>query len=513
MSLPTMRGMGHSCGANAHQEYRHHDAFTARTGKERGVFALMFAALLIVLVGVGGLAVDFGMLYNRKAELHTLSRTVALAAARELNGTSDGVTAALARAAETAEDLKYNYGLRVDWNNAAITFSNSPAPDAEWISADAARAMPAGRFYARVDTAALADGIGRVDTILMPVLSSAHASVNVTERAVAGRASINVIPLAVCAMSTSAGAPRTNPGPPPTVELVEYGFRRGVGYDLMQLNPNGTTAVNFVIDPYTAPGGLGSPLNTNAASVGPYICSGRMRVPRVTGGPIRVTSPFPLGALFRHLNSRFDQFPDNLCHPNGAPPDFNIRAFAFDSTNGTSWMNPLPTTQSALRNTDDEQLRTIADLDAPQSGTVPSQYGPLWTYSRAVKFSSYVPGQPEPSRGYSKFAPTDWPSLYPTVPPPRATGYPSTTQPYDATTGNNYLRPSAVNATLSIVNRRVLHVPLLACPVTAGSNVEATVLAIGKFFMTVPATATSIHAEFAGIVPDAQLTGHVTLYP
>lgn len=513
MSLPTTRCTESSCVPIARGACRHQATFPARRGKERGVFAVMFAALLLVLIGVGALAVDFGLVYNRKAELHALSRSAALAAARELNGTSAGVTAALARAAETARNLKYQYGKPVVWNDAAIRFSSSPDRDAEWVSADAARAMPAGRFYARVDTAGLGDEIGRVDTILMRVLSEAHASTRVTDRAVAGRASINVLPLAICAMSTSAGAPRTNPGPPPTVELVEYGFRRGVNYDLMQLNPNGTTPENFVIDPYTPPGGAGSPLNTSRASVGPYICSGRMQVPRVTGGAIRVSSPFPLGELFLQLNSRFDQFPDNLCHPNGAPPDFNVKSFAYDSTNGTSWMNPRPTVHSALKSTDGGRLQTIADLAGPPEGTVPSQYGPLWTYSRPVKFSSYVPGNPEPSSGYTKFAPSDWPSLYPSVPPPGTSSYPSSSQPYNATTGNNYERPSSANATRSLTNRRVLYVPMLSCPVASGNNVAATVLAIGKFFMTIPATATNIHAEFAGIIPEDQLVGRVTLYP
>jgi hypothetical protein len=57
-----------------------------------------------------------------------------------------------------------------------------------------------------------------------------------------------------------------------------------------------------------------------------------------------------------------------------------------------------------------------------------------------------------------------------------------------------------------------LNVPLLSCPVAGGSNVSATVLAIGKFFMTVPATSTTIHAEFAGVVPEQSLGGPVELF-
>jgi hypothetical protein len=47
-------------------------------------------------------------------------------------------------------------------------------------------------------------------------------------------------------------------------------------------------------------------------------------------------------------------------------------------------------------------------------------------------------------------------------------------------------------------NRRVLYVPLLQCPVSAGQYAQATVLAYGKFFLTAKASATEVPAEFAG---------------
>jgi hypothetical protein len=58
-------------------------------------------------------------------------------------------------------------------------------------------------------------------------------------------------------------------------------------------------------------------------------------------------------------------------------------------------------------------------------------------------------------------------------------------------------------------------VPLLACSPSApaGANVNATVIGIGKFFMTVPATEDSLIAEFAGLIPEQSLSGQVELYP
>jgi hypothetical protein len=78
-----------------------------------------------------------------------------------------------------------------------------------------------------------------------------------------------------------------------------------------------------------------------------------------------------------------------------------------------------------------------------------------------------------------------------------------------------YLAGGAFSQTPSVAHRpgikyrRVLNLPLLQCPVSGNS---ATVLAIGKFFMTVPATSTSISAEFAGAGSDQQAGGPVELY-
>jgi hypothetical protein len=58
--------------------------------------------------------------------------------------------------------------------------------------------------------------------------------------------------------------------------------------------------------------------------------------------------------------------------------------------------------------------------------------------------------------------------------------------------------------------RRVLNIPLLACPV---SGDRATIRAIGKFFMTVPAKSNLLIGEFAGVTPEQSLGTRVRLYP
>jgi len=482
--------------------------------KESGAFAVMFAILIFVMLAFCGLAIDAGVIYNRKAELQGIAGSIALAAARELDGTAAGVNSALVQAGEAARRLTYRHNLRIEWDTSAITFSNSPAGGAEWVSADTARASAARRFYAKVDTRGLDDDVGIVGAYILPLFWDLMPRISISHSAVAGRSTIHAMPLAICAMSATAGAARTNPGSPSAVELIEYGFRRGVTYNLMRLNPDGIEPANFALDPLAPPGGIGSASNTSASAIAPFVCTGRLWIPRLTGGAIRVGSPFPIASLFRQLNSRFDQYDGGVCSPNGAPPDFNIKAYTPGTGGGAAWMNPRPSRQSAQESLAGGRLQTIADLPAPPSGTTGDLYGPLWAHSRAVKFSSYTPGSNEPRNGYAKFAPGDWTALYPGAPPPGPVSYPSSTQPYHPAVGAHYSRPAHdLHLAVAVTERRVLHIPLLACPIPSGSNVGATALAIGKFFMTAPADEAGIYAEFSGIVPENQLTGEVVLYP
>jgi hypothetical protein len=91
---------------------------------------------------------------------------------------------------------------------------------------------------------------------------------------------------------------------------------------------------------------------------------------------------------------------------------------------------------------------------------------------------------------------------------------PGTATPYQAISGtNNFKAPSAANKPMSSRGRRVLNIPLLSCEPSVPSGATAEVLAIGKFFMTVPATQNSLVAEFSGLVPESALPGEVELYP
>lgn len=474
----------------------------------RGAVTIMFSLMVLVLIGFIGMALDLGRIYNRRAELQDIAAATALAAARQLNGTAAGVTAALNKARSTANALTYGYNQQaVSWSDAAIRFSTTAAGN--WVDAANAQAAPAGLLFAKVDTSALDASLGTVSLAFMHILSSAFASTSTAATAIAGRNAILVAPLAICAMSTTAAAARANP--PGMVELVEFGFRRGVSYDLMQLNPNGTTPVNYVIDPLDPPGTVGAEANTWPATVGPFACTGSLAMPRVTGGAITVAGPFPLDGLYQQLNSRFDKYDGNLCSPNGAPPDTNVKSYTY--TPAIAWMNTAPGQQSALQSTSGSKLWTVADLPPGTSGTTAANYGPLWAYARAVPWTAYVASPTEPAAGYTSFSPSNWATLYNPGQPTANGNYPSgSTTPYKLVTGTSFTAPSPAHQP-GVANRRVLNVALLSCPVGGAGVTTATVLGIGRFFMTVPATATSIFAEFAGAVPEQSLGGQVELIP
>ena len=175
-------------------------------------------------------------------------------------------------------------------------------------------------------------------------------------------------------------------------------------------------------------------------------------------------------------------------------------------------MSVAPAGQVAQSITASGKLWTVADPLPQPAGTTGPMYGPLWAYARAVPYSSYVAGAAEPAGGYAAFATSAWSTLYGPGAPTATASYPGgSSTPYRAVSGTNFQAPPL--ARKGAAGRRVLNVALLSCPVPAGALSTATVLGIGKFLMTVPATATSVRAEFGGLVAEQSLGGAVELYP
>jgi hypothetical protein len=485
-----------------------------RGQRQRGAIAIMTSVILPVIFGFLGLALDLARIYNRKVEMQTAADVIALAAAGELNGTASGITKALGQAYSrlsngAPEGLTFQYSTRsMVWNDNAIKFSSSLAAGSQWVDANAASAAPKEIRFVKVDTGDLDPEYGKVDTLFIQILDPAIVATSSAGRAIAGPSAISVAPLALCAMRPEPALDRSG-------ELVEYGFRRGVSYDLMNLRADNTTpAQSFLINPLAPPGTVGALPSNDLSIVKPFVCTGTMAMSHVSdaiGGALTVDSPFPIDQLYSQLNSRFDT-PGAPCNQYTAPPDANIKAYIYNNNSiaplndSVSWMTEAPSGQAAATflDTANNKRWTIADPQSTPPGTTGAMFGPLWSYAKAAKYAAS-----EPVSGYSTFATSDWSTLYNSTVPPAGNGtYPSA-GPYAATSGTGLFQ-GPTSGKKGVRGRRVLNVALLSCPV-AGNR--ANVVAIGKFFMTVPATGTNLWAEFAGVAPESSFGSQVELHP
>ena len=469
--------------------------------RERGGFAVMAAVLIIVIIGVCGFAIDLSRTYNRKIELQSVADAVALAAAAELNGTATGITNAKAAALEAAaRNPIYDYNSFLEWTDDALRFSTAPSGK-PWITSEEAATQAQQMFFVEVDTARLDARHGHVTMLLLQVITSAVKSVDIASRAVAGRTSINVLPLAVCAMTDTVD-PQGATGP--NGELIELGFRRGISYNLMRLNPQfNARPANFLINPVAPAGTSGKSVSTALDVIQPFICTGTMSIPQLTNGKITVDHDFPLNGVFRQLNSRFNSY-EPPCTAMSAPSDTNVKEFTPAIV--TAWMTDTPAPHAATATTATKMV-TIADLPASELpfAPTPDMYGPLWIYAKAAKAEKYNKNTPEPTSGYTTFATADWATLYSAAPPTLEASFPSPA-PYKS----GIVPP--VGALRTLADRRLLNIPLLRCPVPAGSPAPAEVVGIGKFYMTVQASGVDLIGEFAGLIRQEQLVGQVELY-
>jgi len=465
-------------------------------GRQRGALVVMFAMMTVVLLGFAGLALDVTQLYTRRLELQNIADGAALAAAGALTGTAAGIDQAAAQASLAVASRKVRYTQSVAWSGAALRFASSADAAAVWLDADSAKALPAAQLaalsFVRVDTTALGAAVGQVDAAFMGVLGDPGNGPGVAASAVAGRKSLRVTPLGICALSPTPGAARAAGS---KQELVEYGFRRGVGYNLLSLNPAGTAPLNFLIDP-VQPGGSTVLSDATAA---PFVCTGTLPMAALPA-TVRVASPFP-ATLYSQLNSRFNTYgTSSPCNVLTAPPDSNVKPYP--PTLIPAWWTAATTLQTA-QNT--APLVTVADVVAP--APTAASYGLMWSFGPAAVWAASTP-----AAGYAAFLKSDWASLYPvvagTAPVETASAISAAYFPYANPAGSYFQAPTRPG----IAQRRVLNVVLLACSGGSAASTSATVLGIGQFFMTVPATATAISAEFAGVVPQAALGGPVELF-
>lgn len=487
--------------------------------RQHGAVAIVFGLTVVVLFAMGGVVLDLGHLYIAKAELQNAADAAALAGAKDLNETTPGINAAVAKAQAISAKNKYNFATDVTLALANIEFG--PGPDGPWSSVAAAQASPQGKTFIKVDT-----GLKVLGTYLMRV--AGIDTVSTSGLAVAGRFVIDVTPLGVCAIDPL----KTTDVISATNELMELGFRRGITYNIPELGPLGANGVPMFLNPVDASPTPCAPNHSNVPFTAPFVCQGNSAVG--TGSTVYANTGGSYGPLEKAFNSRFD-LPGSFsggsaCDPTTAPPDTNVKEYdytlAANSGGPDDWMNPTPSQQSIS-----VDPATKKPLNWPLNPPAPANFGVLWSYSPAVHAAGTAPNY----TAGAPFALADWNTLplyntglsadtsatgYPTsvAIPPFAAG--TVAAPYNQTTGKYFEAPGTHPP--GTRNRRLLKLVIVDCSGLSGGGLSCATLpvkGIGRFFMQSRADFTGggpgglkkLYAEFAGLV-EPVLTSEIKLY-
>ncbi|WP_374580289.1 pilus assembly protein TadG-related protein [Pseudoduganella sp.] len=506
--------------------------------QQRGAIAVMTGLLmLLVLVPVAGLVLDLGHLYIVKSELQNLADASALAAAKDLDNSTAGVNKAVATGKALALKNRYDFGSTMTLQDANFRFG--PTPDGPWYSVADTQTNPAGRSFVEVDTRSGGSGTS-INTYLMRV-----AGRNTTETygsAVAGRYTNTVTPIGICAVDPTTRSASYNYGT--FTELVEYGFRRGVTYNVFELGSlGGATSDPYQINPINSPPGACNAGNSSANITAPFMCVGNSAVLPTGVGQV-YTNTGMTSSLDKALNSRFNDYSGgSQCDPSSAPPDVNVKEYPCkaggtdcvnNNSNNIATTPPINWMETGLNNLPSQMgISTVTSgtLSTPRyampaeasaassatkiwptvsaaagvarlpSGSAPfANYGPLWSYGRPVQsngstlitpaqangtIGTNVVGTDKLMYGQVGAGVTDYltEANYPTS---VGTGFSASDppSPYNQTGNSNYF--VAPTGRTGVADRRILNIVLIDCrtpPVGSGACGVMNVVGIGKFFM------------------------------
>ncbi|MDN2677352.1 TadE/TadG family type IV pilus assembly protein [Janthinobacterium sp. SUN033] len=499
--------------------FRRHD-------KQQGAIAIVLGLTLVVLFAMGGLVLDLGHLYIAKTELQNGADSSALAGAVELDQSAAGIDNAQTKAIAIAQKNRYDFSTTLTITAANISFG--PSPDGPWSSGASARTSPQGQTFIRVDT-----GSKTFATYLMGI--AGIASTSASGVAVAGRFVNDVTPIGVCAVDpANKTAQYTYPAAPAgtgLTELLEFGFRRGVTYNLFGLNPLGGSSDPYLINPVDAPPGACDASHASANSTAPFMCTGSSAVVSSGSGKVYTNTGLSAGKIAAALNSRFDDYSSpSVCDPATAPPDTNIKEYpckgggspcvaSAANSPPTGWMEPgastLPSQQSVSLSGNKPNYRLPPAFTTPVTAAQAqfAGYGVLWSYGPAYQSNGATPAKagtaysvadananPMYSTAKANYFDT---ASYPVSP---GASFPASTppSPYNQTSGPTFQAPSAAHPGRN--NRRILNVVLVDCrtaPVGPASCGAMDAVGIGKFFMTMKADFSGgarLDVEFAGLI-------------
>ncbi|WP_407278918.1 pilus assembly protein TadG-related protein [Aromatoleum evansii] len=531
--------------------------------RQRGAVAIMTGLTAVVLFAFGGLVLDLGHLYIAKSELQNASDAAALAGAKELNNKLSGVTAAVNRAIATAAQHRYDFKKPVSITIANIRLATCPnpgnvntwsrpgvrSPTCTFIPAASVTSdgMASGLSFIEVDT-----GTQSLNTYLMRVAGAAYNTTQTAGYSVAGRYQTNVTPIGVCAVDPANRTSQYTHSNGMT-ELVELGFRRGVTYNLFQLNPLASGPSDpYLINPVDTYPNSCDPNHSSATFTAPFICTGNSAVISSGSGKVYVNTGMT-ASLDSSLNSRFDDYKSpSVCDPGSAPPDTNIKEYrcarpsptldpecssSSPSITPTDWMEPggstLPNREFVETTASNKPNYALPPGKPGDTGLGYGGYGVLWSYGPAYQADGstppkagapFIPGDANGSDMYD--VPLAAPTYFnvagtsPRYPTTAGASFPAGTPPapYNQPPGSPYFQPPTNNPP-GVRNRRLLNIVIVDCtvpPVGLGACQAMDVVGIGKFFMQVRANFAGgpnrqMDMEFAGLVDDILLS-EIRLY-
>lgn len=503
--------------------------------KQGGTVAVMTGLAAVTLVAFMGLSVDLGHAYVGTSELQNSADAAALAGAKELNETPAGITAARDKAIAIAAQHNYDFSTPVIIAAANIRYGSCPnasnpnifgrpgsrSPSCTFVDYATALASPARLTFIEVDTSTQ-----NLNTYFMRVV--AINTTGVAGYAVAGHHTYEITPIGVCAVDPENPTSKYT-YPTGETELLEFGFRRGVTYNLFGLNPlAGASADPYLINPVDTPATGCTPSHSSANFTAPFMCSGTTKILAGGVGPV-YTNPGMTASMAASLNSRFDDFsPPSICDPRSAPPDANVKEYrckdpsidpACIGSGTADWMgvpgaNSVPNTEFVATDLITHKPKyllppgsntpELAFID-PITGS--NQYGVLWSYGPAYQATggtppqagaAFTPAEANATVMYNTTAGGARPyfdtAVYPSGSPYWQTGGPYFQAPPTHPPGKR--------------NRRMLNLVLVDCrtpPVGPSSCGEMNAIGVGKFFMQAPARFTGgpdkyLDVEFSGLL-------------
>ena len=482
--------------------------------KQKGAVAVVVGLSLVTLLAMGGVVLDLGHLYIAKSELQNAADAAALAGARSLDETTAGVTDAVLKAQAIGGKNNYNFSTVVSLSATTdIQFGSSP--DGPWYNSTALPNPPKGITFVKVNT-----GSKSLDTYLMRVVGATFNTVSTSGVAVAGRFVVNVTPMGVCAIDPD----NRTTARPTTNELVEFGFRRGLTYNIPELGPLGAAGVPMYLNPVESAPTACVNNHSNVPFTKSFVCNGNSAIG--SGVSVYANTGGSYGPIEKALNSRFDDlssFGPAGCDVAQAPPDSNVKDYDITLPSPgrpADWMDPDPVATS----TPPGQSIKIDPLtkkpqNFPLNPSTTADFGVLWSYSRAVRAAGTSPN----FTAGAPFTPTDadWTTLYAVnggTAHPTPTSYPASS-PYSQTSGNFFEQPSIVAHRPGVLNRRLMNLVIVDCSGLSGpGNLSCATLpvkGIGRFFLQARADLTGnpkkMYTEFAGLIEPAP-TSEIKLY-